>query len=119
MSRELRPKVGVGVLILKDNKILLGRRQSSHGKGEYAAIGGHLEHLESFEEGILRELSEECGPQLKIKNMRMLVVINLKKYKHKHYIDIGFVAEWEAGEPKVMEPDKICDCGWYDIESLP
>ncbi|WP_134596929.1 NUDIX domain-containing protein, partial [Pseudomonas aeruginosa] len=37
------PQVGVGVLILRDGKVLLGRRKGSHGAGCWSAPGGHLE----------------------------------------------------------------------------
>ena len=45
-----RPKVGVGVMVFKDGKILLAKRKGSHGAGEYAFPGGHLEFGESFEQ---------------------------------------------------------------------
>jgi 8-oxo-dGTP diphosphatase len=60
-AAEKVTKVGVGLMIVKDGKILLGKRKDSHGKGEFAAVGGHLEHLESFEAGILRELAEDAA----------------------------------------------------------
>lgn len=112
-------KVGVGIMLVKNGKVLVGQRKTSHGAGEYAFIGGHLEHLESFEEGVLRELAEECGPQMKVKKLRLLAVINLKHYAPKHYVDICFVGEWKSGEPKVMEPEKIDNFAWYDIDKLP
>ncbi len=37
------PQVGVGVLILRDGKVLLGRRKGSHGAGCWSAPGGHLD----------------------------------------------------------------------------
>jgi 8-oxo-dGTP diphosphatase len=43
-----KPKVGVGIMILKNGKILLGKRKGSHGEGEFAFPGGHLEYMESF-----------------------------------------------------------------------
>lgn len=30
---ENRPKVGVGVLVLKDGKVLFGKRKNAHGDG--------------------------------------------------------------------------------------
>ena len=42
-------RVGIGVIILKDGKVLLGKRKGSHGAGEYAFPGGHLEYMESFD----------------------------------------------------------------------
>ena len=114
-----RPKVGVGLLLIKNGKILLGRRKGSHGTGEYGGTGGHLEQMESFEACILRELAEEAGPGLRIRNLRFLCVSNLKKYAPKHYVDIGMVAEWEAGEPQLMEPEKLEGWAWYDLDDLP
>jgi 8-oxo-dGTP diphosphatase len=35
-----RPKVGVGVFILKDGKVLLAKRKNAHGEGSYAFPGG-------------------------------------------------------------------------------
>ncbi|KAA0206128.1 NUDIX domain-containing protein [Candidatus Uhrbacteria bacterium] len=114
---ELHPRVGVGVLIFKDGKVLMGRRKNAHGDGEYCGPGGHLEHLETFEECAMRETMEEVG--IEITNVRFLCVSNLRKYAPKHYVDIGIVADWKSGEPRVMEPDKREDWAWYDLEDLP
>lgn len=114
-----RPKVGVGLLLIKDGNILLGKRKGAHGAGEYAGFGEHLEGLESFEDGLLRELAEEGGAELNVHNLQFLCVTNLRKYAPKHYVDIGIIAEWKSGEPKIMEPDKIESWGWHDINNLP
>ncbi len=59
-----KPKVGIGVMILKDGKVLLGKRKGSHGAGQYAFPGGHLEYMESFEDCARRETREECGIEI-------------------------------------------------------
>lgn len=64
-----RPKVGIGLLLVKDGKILLGKRKGAHRAGEYSGPGGHLELLESFEDCVLRELEEEAGANVKVKNI--------------------------------------------------
>ncbi len=114
---EQKPKVGVGVMILRDGKVLLGRRKGSHGSGDYAFTGGHLEYMESFEECAKRETREEAG--IEIKNVRFNCISNITSHKPKHYVHIGVVADWASGEPKVMEPDKREDWGWYDLDNLP
>lgn len=119
MDELMRPKVGVGLLIIKDGSILLGQRKSSHGEGEFGGPGGHLEQNESFEECILRELSEEAGDEIKVKNLGFLCVTNMMKYPPKHYVDIGMVAEWDGGDPIVMEPHKLVSWNWYPIDALP
>ncbi|MEI7512129.1 MAG: NUDIX domain-containing protein [Candidatus Uhrbacteria bacterium] len=117
MSDALRPKVGIGVMILKDGKVLLGKRKSSHGAGEYSFPGGHLEYMESFEECAKRETREECG--VEIENVRFLFLGNLKSYAPKHYVQISFVADWKSGEPQVLEPEKMADWAWYPIDEIP
>ncbi len=114
-----RPKVGVGIFLIKDNKLLLGRRKGSHGEGEYALPGGHLELHETFEECVLRELEEEAGSNIKVKHPQFLCVTNLRKYAPRHYVDIGMLAEWVSGEPVVAEPHKNESWAWYDLENLP
>lgn len=110
------PKVGIGVLVFKDGKVLLGKRKGSHGAGEYSGTGGHLEYGESLEECAKRETLEEAG--INIKNLKFFCLSNIKEYS-KHYVDIGFTAEWESGEPQVLEPEKLESWGWYDLDHLP
>ncbi|KKS65371.1 MAG: NUDIX hydrolase [Parcubacteria group bacterium GW2011_GWC1_43_12] len=114
---ENKPKVGMGIMILKDGKILLGKRKNSHGSGEYAFPGGHLEYMESFEGCAKRETKEECG--IEIENIRFQYLANLTKYASKHYVQIGLAADWKSGEPSVLEPEKCESWDWYDIDNLP
>lgn len=104
-------------MILKDSKVLLGRRKGSHGEGEYAFPGGHLEYMESFEDCAKRETMEEAG--IKIKNVRFNCVSNVTSYAPKHYVHIGLVADWEEGEPEVLEPEKRESWEWCDVGNLP
>lgn len=117
MIKENIVKVGIGVLVIKDGKILLGQRKGSHGEMEYGGPGGHLEYGETVEQTALREIKEECG--ITVKNLELLCVSDLLTYMPKHYIDIGFVAEWQSGEPIVLEPHKCVSWGWYDMDDLP
>jgi len=111
------PKAGVGVMVLKDGKYLLGKRKNAHGAGEYASPGGHLEYMESFADCARREVREECG--IEIDNIRFLYIANLTKYPPKHYMHLTLVADWKSGDPKVLEPDKLVSWGWYDLDDLP
>ncbi len=111
-----RPKVGVGVMIFKDGKVLLGKRKGSHGAGEYAFPGGHLEYGELIFECAIREVQEECG--IEIKNLRFNILAN-EFHPEKHVVHIGIICEWASGEPKLLEPEKSEEWHWYDLDSLP
>jgi len=110
------PKTGLAVMVIKDGKVLLGKRKGAHGAGDYAFPGGKLEMNESFEECARRETREEAG--IEIKNIRFLRLQNFKFYD-KHFVDVGLVVDWASGEPKNMEPDKCEGWAWYDINNLP
>lgn len=112
-----QPRVGVGVMILRDGKVLIGKRKGSHGEGEYAWPGGHLEYMESIEACVRREVHEETG--MEVENIRFLRLMNLKTYAPRHYIDIAMVADWKAGDPIVMEPEKIDAWEWRALDDLP
>lgn len=111
------PRVGVGIMILKEGKVLLGKRRGSHGAGEYAFPGGHLDYMESFRACAIRETQEECG--IEIKNIQFQFLANLKKYAPKHYVHIGLIAEWKSGTPKVLEKEKCEFWDWYELAKLP
>ncbi len=117
MKEENRPKVGVGVMVFKDGKVLLGKRKASHGIGEYSFPGGHLEYMESFKKCVERETQEETG--IDIKNIQFQFLFNQQEYAPKHFVMIGFTAEWKSGELQRMEPDKFEDWNWYDMNNLP
>lgn len=117
MKEDTWPKVGVGIMVMKNGKALLGKRKGSHGTGKYAWPGGHMEHMESFEECAKREVREETG--IEIKNIKLLRLLNFKDYSPKHYVDIGLIAEWKSGEPKVLEPKKCESWNWFNLNKLP
>lgn len=114
------PKIGVGVMIMRDNKVLLGLRQGSHGAGEWSFPGGHLEWGESIFQTAIRESKEECG--LDVSDLELISVADEMRYlksDDKHYINIGVKANPSVGEPKLMEPDKCLEWQWFDLNDLP
>lgn len=114
---EERPRVGVGVMVMKEGKVLIGKRKSDFADGEWAWPGGKLDYMESIIECAKRETREETG--MEIENVRFLRLLNLKHYPPKHYVDIGMIADWKSGEPKIMEPDKVECWEWRALDDLP
>ena len=115
-----RPKVGLGVIILKENKVLLLKRKGSHGSGEWSFPGGHLEYFETFEECAERETREETGLEVKvIKKSPVAVTNDFFEKEDKHYVTLYLEAEYRLGEPKNLEPEKCSEIGWFDWNNLP
>lgn len=117
---EKRVRVGVGVFIIKDCKVLLGKRKNAHGEGDWCFPGGHLEFGESWEDCAKRETKEETG--IEIENVRFGTVTNdIFPKEDKHYITIILLADWKSGEVKVLEPHKCEKWEWFEWkkEKLP
>lgn len=107
-----RPKVGVAVLLEKDHAILLGKRKNSHGNGQWAPPGGHLEYGESFADCAQREVLEETG--LIVHNFHFVAVTNdVFWQEQKHYITVFMRSDIQEGEPVVTEPDKCEKWDWF------
>ncbi len=54
MSERPTFPVGVNVFVIKDGKLLLGKRKNISGDGEWGLPGGHLEKNEKMEDGATR-----------------------------------------------------------------
>jgi 8-oxo-dGTP diphosphatase len=116
-SKE-RPETGIGVCIIKNNKVLLGKRKNAHGEGCWSFPGGHLEMFETWKSCAEREALEETG--LKIKNTRFFGVTNDIFYKEwKHYVTIFMMADYDSGNLKIMEPEKCLEWKWFSWQNLP
>jgi len=112
------PRIGIGVLILKKNYLLLGKRIAGHGKGTWQSTGGHLEFGETPEQAALREVKEEI--KIEIYNLRFLTITSdvfLKE--NKHYITIFYIGDYKSGEVRVLEPTKCSEWKWFPKDKLP
>ena len=118
MNPENRPYIGVAVIVVRDGRVLLGKRRNAHGAGTWQFPGGHLEYGESIEACARRELFEETG--LSILNLRLGPFTNdIFENEKKHYVTLFVVADQTTGEARLKEPDK-CECwDWYRWSEMP
>ena len=124
MVEQKRVGVGVGVVLVRNGKILLGKRHSDPNKadsafrsaGQWCLPGGKIEWGESFEKGAIREVKEETG--ITILNPQIISVHNCKN-KYAQFVTIGLKASKWKGEARVMEPDEITKWQWFSLKKLP
>ncbi len=113
-----RPKVGIGVIIRKEKKVLLGKRKNAHGSGDWCFPGGHLEYGESWEACARRETLEETG--LELGELSFLTATNdIFTEEEKHYITLFMVGEYVGGKPECMEPEKCDRWEWFAWNEMP
>ncbi len=113
-----RPKVGLGVVIVRDGKVLIGHRIGAHGANTWSIPGGHVEFGESWEACARREVKEETG--LEIEQATFLgVTDDVDIGEGKHYVTIFMKAFCMAGIPRICEPDKFEELRWCEWEKIP
>ena len=108
--------VGVGAIIIRDNKILLGKRKGVLRDGYWCLPGGHLEFSESMEKAVARELLEETG--MTVDSFTFSNLYNSPS-NDRHYIQIAFIANNAQGEPELKEPDRFYGWDWFSLDDLP
>ena len=121
MDRKIKP--AVGVLILQDNKILLGHRvpKSIDTGGIYepdswTCPGGKQEYEETVLETAIRETKEETN--LLLKDVQVFTASD-EFQSDRHFVTIGVISSSYEGELKIMEPNKIDEWKWFNINELP
>ncbi|MDL2341684.1 MAG: NUDIX domain-containing protein [Patescibacteria group bacterium] len=112
-----RPKIGIGVFVMKNGKFIMMLRQRAHGAGDWGLPGGHLEMNESWEDCAVRETQEETG--VAITNVRFLAATNDIFGPDKHYVTIFMLADWAMGVPKICEPEKCSSVKWFTYSAMP
>jgi 8-oxo-dGTP diphosphatase len=110
--------VGVGVIVLRQGRVLLGLRRGAHGAGTWAPPGGHLEFGETIEGCARREVDEETGLTLG-DVQRGPYSSDVFDGEGKHYVTLFVVAEAGPGDARPREPEKCARWDWYEWSRLP
>jgi 8-oxo-dGTP diphosphatase len=121
-----KPGIGVGVMILNENKVLLGKRHGDpekadselHGESSWTMPGGKLHFGEILKDAACREVFEETGININKENLKIISVTD-DIIEDAHFVTIGFLYEERTEEPKVTEPDEITEWKWFELDNLP
>lgn len=119
----VRPHIGVGVMLVRNNKLLLVKRKYDPDAGYWSIPGGHLDLGEGVQDAAVREVYEETG--LKTKIIKLAGIIDkimrdkIGKIEY-HYVLINyFVEQIEGGldQPPIANDDAL-DAKFVPIKEL-
>lgn len=121
MTRDYpkRPIVAVGVVVVKDNKILLIRRAKPPMPDSWSIPGGAQELGETTRQAAIREVREETA--ITIESLHFLKVIDYivrneeSGVKH-HYTLIDYAANYGSGT--LAAGDDAHDAKWVPISQI-
>jgi 8-oxo-dGTP diphosphatase len=114
-----RPRVGVGAVVFREDRVLLVRRGIAPAQGLWAIPGGGLELGESLREGAEREILEETGVTIRAGEPIFTCDACERDSDGRvrfHYVIVDLAAEYVKGE--VKGADDAMDARWVSPEEL-
>jgi mutator protein MutT len=111
-SREYpeRPIVGIGGVLIHEDRALLIRRGTEPLLGHWSIPGGSLEVGETLEQGVVRELLEETGVEVRVRELievfeRIDATVPTRKVDGQlrpryHFVIVDYLCERISGEPR-------------------
>ena len=108
-----RPLVGVGGVVIRDERTLLIRRGSAPLEGEWSIPGGMLELGETILEGVRRELLEETAIEVRVLDLievfERVTRDEAGKLKY-HFVILDYLCEAMGGEAQAGSD--VTDVAW-------
>ncbi len=106
--------VGVGMVFVKNGKVLLSKRGMEPRKGIYDIIGGFLNDDEYPEKGILREVKEETGLNVKVEKILGIYRDSYGK-NDEPTLNIIYTGKIISGKMKPQDGE-ISKLKWFDLD---
>ncbi len=118
MEERFNSHLTVGLILLKDNKVvLIKRKNTGYMDGMYGFLAGHVEAHESLKQAVIREAYEEGNITVSEEDLEF--VCGIRNGENNNYINFYFKAENFKGELKINEEDKCEEIIWKDINDIP
>ncbi len=114
-----RPLIGVGVVVFKDDRVLLIRRGKPPREGHWSLPGGRQRLGERVEQAAAREVREESGLEVKVGGLIDVVDSITRDAAGEvqyHYTLVDLLAEWQAGEATAGHD--AAEVAWADPSDL-
>lgn len=103
-------------LIIKGNKILLGKRNIEPSKDKWDVPGGFCNYGEDPKDTVKREALEETG--LKVEPAEIIgIYMDVYGEEKEPTLNIGYITEVVGGEERAG--DDLEELQWFDINNIP
>ena len=124
MSRDKReypdrPYVGVGMIIFRDQEVLLVKRNKDPNKGHWSIPGGRQMLGETVSEAAKRELLEETGVKVELLLLVDVVDAIIPDTEGKiiyHYTLVDYMGEWYSGDSRPGDDAK--EVRWVELNEI-
>jgi 8-oxo-dGTP diphosphatase len=103
-------RVAADAVIIKNGKVLLVKRKWPPYKDFWCVPGGKMEYGERFEQTCIREVFEETGLHVKIKEL-IWVYSDPKRDPRSHWVSTAFLCSVTGGKLKLTRETK--DIRWF------
>lgn len=113
------PRVAVGAIVFKDNKILLVRRGKPPADNLWAIPGGRVEIGETLQEAAEREILEETGIAIRARVPVYTFDVIDRDSRGRirfHYVIVDLTADYIRGEPRAG--DDASAARWISSDEL-
>jgi 8-oxo-dGTP diphosphatase len=109
--------VGVGAAIVRDGKLLIQKRGQKvrNEIGKWEIPGGGIEYGESHKDALIREVKEETGVEIEVLEL-LNIADHINPSIKQHWIAAIYLCRIVSGEPRIMEPEKCEELGWFTLE---
>jgi 8-oxo-dGTP diphosphatase len=114
-----RPLVGVGGVVIAGGRALLIRRGGPPLAGQWSIPGGMLELGESIEEGVRRELQEETGIEVRVRDLIEVferIIPGEGGRTRYHFVIVDYWCEMVRGEARAASD--VTDVAWASEDEL-
>lgn len=111
------PAIGIGGIVFNGNQVLLIKRDQPPAQGLWSIPGGKQEAGETVVEACQREVQEETGLLVEVKQLVAVVERRLEGF---HYVILDFMAV--LLDPTRMEPSAqtdVSEAKWVSLDDLP
>ena len=107
--------IGVGGAVVKDGRLLMVRRASRRGRGNWQVPGGFIEPEETIECAVVREVAEEAGVTAEVKGV--LGVRNRYDPDVGNSMYIVLLLSPVHGEP-TPDQHEVDQAGYFSLEEI-